>query len=164
MVRFRIRTNWTNSVSQTHEFELDDLADAATRDRLKWAFSDPVRLRPGETRQSLTERAAASFASVESPPAVVRLAVRPVLRFGAVAYLFAVSVAVLVMSGPIALVVLADRHREELRRLREQLCPHCRQKVDKLGGAAAGSGAAQAATGDDERRAGLRPLEPPPAT
>ena len=64
MVRFRIRTNWTNSVSRTHEFELDDLADASTRDRLKWAFSDPDRLRPGETRQSLTERAAASFASV----------------------------------------------------------------------------------------------------
>ena len=65
MVRFRIRTNWTNSVSRTHEFELDDLADAATRDRLKWAFSDPERLRPGETRQSLTERVAASFASVD---------------------------------------------------------------------------------------------------
>ena len=64
MVRFRIRTNWTNSVSRTHEFELDDLADAATRDRLKWAFSSPERLRPGETRRSLTERAAASFASV----------------------------------------------------------------------------------------------------
>ena len=64
MLRFRIRTNWTNSVSQTHEFNLDDLADAATRDRLKWAFSDPDRLRPGETRQSLTERVAASFASV----------------------------------------------------------------------------------------------------
>ena len=78
MVRFRIRTNWTNSVSRTHEFELDDLADAATRDRLKWAFSDPERLRPGETRQSLTERVAASFASVaqalrergHDPPAV----------------------------------------------------------------------------------------------
>ena len=39
MVRFRIRTNWTNSVSRTHEFALDDLADAATCDRLKWAFS-----------------------------------------------------------------------------------------------------------------------------
>ena len=64
MVRFRIRTNWTNSVSETHEFELEDLANAATRDRLKWVFSDPDRLRPGETRQSLTERAAASFASV----------------------------------------------------------------------------------------------------
>ena len=64
MRRFRIRTNWTNSVSKSYEFDLDDLADAATRDRLKWAFSDPERLRPGETRQSLTERAAASFATV----------------------------------------------------------------------------------------------------
>ena len=32
--------------------------------RLKWAFSNPERLRPGETRQSLTERVAASFATV----------------------------------------------------------------------------------------------------
>ena len=63
MVRFRIRTNWTNSVSKTYEFGLDNFADAAARDRLKWAFSDPERLRPGETRQSLTERAAASFAT-----------------------------------------------------------------------------------------------------
>ena len=47
MVRFRIRTNWTNSVSRTHEFELDDLAAASTRDRLKWAFSDPDRLAAG---------------------------------------------------------------------------------------------------------------------
>ena len=64
MLRFRIRTNWTNSVSRTHEFGLDDLTDAATRTKLKWAFSDPERLRPGETRQSLTELAAASFATV----------------------------------------------------------------------------------------------------
>ena len=64
MLRFRIRTNWTNSVSKTYEFGLDDLADAAARDRLKWAFSDPDRLRPGETRQSLTERAAAAFAKL----------------------------------------------------------------------------------------------------
>ena len=62
MARFRIRTNWTNSVSLTHEFGLDDLADAATRDKLKWAMSDPDRLRPGESRQALTERAAATFA------------------------------------------------------------------------------------------------------
>ena len=61
MLRFRVRTNWTNSVSKTYEF---GLADAATRDRLKWAFSDPERLRPGETRQSLTEQAAQSFATV----------------------------------------------------------------------------------------------------
>ena len=59
MARFRIRTNWTNSISVTHEFTLGDLADGATRDRLKWAMSDPERLRPGETRQTVTERAVA---------------------------------------------------------------------------------------------------------
>ena len=62
--RFRIRTNWTNSVSRTYEFDLDALTDHAVRDRLKWAFSDPERLRPGETRRALTERAAASFATL----------------------------------------------------------------------------------------------------
>ena len=64
MARFRIRTNWTNSVSETHEFTLDDLFDAGTRDKLKWAMSDPDRLQPGETRQTLTERAAATFAAL----------------------------------------------------------------------------------------------------
>ncbi len=64
MARFRIRTNWTNSVSVTHEFTLDDLADGATRDKLKWAMSEPERLRPGETRQAVTERAAATFAEL----------------------------------------------------------------------------------------------------
>ena len=62
MARFRIRTNWTNSVSETHEFALEDLADATNRDRLKWAMADPERLRPGESRQEITERAAATFA------------------------------------------------------------------------------------------------------
>ena len=64
MARFRIRTNWTNTVSQTHEFTLDDLADAAIRDQLKWAMTDPERLRPGETRQTVTERAATTFATL----------------------------------------------------------------------------------------------------
>ena len=64
MVRFRIRTNWTNCVSVTHEFTLDDLADGAVRDQLKWAMSEPARLRPGETRQTVTERAAATFADL----------------------------------------------------------------------------------------------------
>ena len=64
MARFRIRTNWTNCVSVTHEFTLDDLADGAVRDKLKWAMSDPERLRPGETRQAVTERAAATFAEL----------------------------------------------------------------------------------------------------
>ena len=64
MVRFRIATNWTNSVSERHEFVLEDLADAAVRDMLKWAMSDPERLRPGESRQGLTTRAAETFAEL----------------------------------------------------------------------------------------------------
>ena len=62
--RFRIRTNWTNSVSETHEFVLEDLRNPAARDKLKWALSDPERLRPGETRQDITKRAAEQFANL----------------------------------------------------------------------------------------------------
>ena len=64
MARIRIRTNWTNSVSETYEYSLDDLADATVRDRLKWAMSDPDRLRPGISRQALTEKAASTFAKL----------------------------------------------------------------------------------------------------
>src|ERR1700730_18163684 len=64
MDRFRIHTNWTNSVSQVHEFGLDDLRDANVRQKLKWVFSDPDRLKPGKTRQALTEEAAAEFAKL----------------------------------------------------------------------------------------------------
>ena len=64
MVRFRIRTNWTNCVSMTRDFTLDDLADSVVCDKLKWAMSEPDRLRPGETRRTVTERAAATFADL----------------------------------------------------------------------------------------------------
>ena len=64
MERFRIRTNWTNSVSKVYEFDLADLADAETRDLLKRALSDPEHLRPDNTRQALTEQAADSFSTV----------------------------------------------------------------------------------------------------
>ena len=60
--RFRIRINWTNSVSQLHEFGLDDIRDATVRQKLKWVLSDPERLKPGKTSQALTEQAAAEFA------------------------------------------------------------------------------------------------------
>ena len=64
MVRFRIRTNWTNSVSRIHEFTLVDLSDAAVRNKLKWALSDPEQLRPEVSRQALTAQAAATFAEL----------------------------------------------------------------------------------------------------
>ena len=61
---FRIHTNWTNSVSTVHKFTLYELDDPDTRNLLKWAFSDPERLRPEQTRQALTEQAAATFAEL----------------------------------------------------------------------------------------------------
>lgn len=64
IARFRIHTSWTNTVGETHEFSLEDLAAPATLQKLKWAFSSPERLRPGETRQELTERAAGAFAKL----------------------------------------------------------------------------------------------------
>lgn len=62
--RFMIRTNWTNSVSEKHDFALEDLREPRTLVKLKWAMSDPERLRPGKTRQALTEDAAAAFAKL----------------------------------------------------------------------------------------------------
>lgn len=64
MDRFRIHTNWTNTVQQVHEFSLGDLADGATRDLLRNAFLNPERLRPAKTRQMLTEEAAEEFAKL----------------------------------------------------------------------------------------------------
>jgi type II restriction/modification system DNA methylase subunit YeeA len=62
--RFVIRTNWTNTVSEKHEFSLEDLREPLTLQKLKWAMSDPEKLRPGKTRQDLTEDAAGEFAAL----------------------------------------------------------------------------------------------------
>jgi type II restriction/modification system DNA methylase subunit YeeA len=62
LARFEIHTNWTNTVSQTYSIELDELADPRRLRLLKWTFTDPERLKPGLTRQTLTEQAAAEFA------------------------------------------------------------------------------------------------------
>lgn len=64
MARIVIRTNWTNSVQEKHEFALEDLVDGAVRDRVKAAFVDPEAFRPKKSRQELTEETAAEFAGV----------------------------------------------------------------------------------------------------
>jgi type II restriction/modification system DNA methylase subunit YeeA len=64
MERFRIHTNWTNTVQKTHEFTIHDLTDGATRDLLRNAFEAPEKLRPAKTRQMLTEEAAKTFADL----------------------------------------------------------------------------------------------------
>jgi type II restriction/modification system DNA methylase subunit YeeA len=61
---FLIVTNWTNAVSTRHEFSLASLRDPANRQKLKWAFEDPERLRPGLTRRHVTETAARKFAEL----------------------------------------------------------------------------------------------------
>lgn len=61
---FIIRTNWTNTISVKHEFTLGELRDPDNLQKLKWAMSDPEKLRPGKTRQGLTEDAAAEFAEL----------------------------------------------------------------------------------------------------
>ena len=64
MDRIRIHTNWTNTVHKIHIITLDDLTDAAMRDMLRHAFTDPERLKPEKTRQLLTEEAAQHFATL----------------------------------------------------------------------------------------------------
>jgi len=64
MDSFHIHTNWTNTVHETYEITLDELRDHRKRRWLKWALSDPERLKPGRTRQGLTEDAAGAFAGL----------------------------------------------------------------------------------------------------
>ena len=62
--RFRVHTNFTNSVSKIYEIALEELAQPAKRSILKSVFSDPEALRPGKTRQSLTVEIAQEFATL----------------------------------------------------------------------------------------------------
>ena len=64
MDRIVIRTNWTNTVQETHTLALDDLLDGAKRDLLRAAFTDPDRLKPRKTRDALTAEAAAQFSTL----------------------------------------------------------------------------------------------------
>lgn len=48
----------------THVLQLEDLRDHAKRRLLKWAFSDPNKLKPTQTTASLTEEAAGRFAEL----------------------------------------------------------------------------------------------------
>ena len=64
METFEVHTNWTNTVHQVHRIGLEGLREAHYRSLLKSVFSDPERLKPGQTRQALTEEAAKEFAGL----------------------------------------------------------------------------------------------------
>jgi SAM-dependent methyltransferase len=59
-----LHTAFTNAVPEIHVITLDGLADPEQRRLLKWAFSEPERLRPGLTIPELTEQAAGRFADI----------------------------------------------------------------------------------------------------
>jgi type II restriction/modification system DNA methylase subunit YeeA len=62
--RFRIYTNWTNTVQEKHEFTLEDLTHTETRELLKSVFHNPERLKPAKTREQVTKEAAKEFSTI----------------------------------------------------------------------------------------------------
>ena len=64
MDRIIVHTNWTNTVSEVHTIHLEDLRDAGKRDLLRWALTDPERLKPAKTIDALTREAADKFANL----------------------------------------------------------------------------------------------------
>jgi hypothetical protein len=59
-----IHTAFRNAVQTTHVILLDDLLKPEVRQMLKWAFTDPDRLHPGQTREGLTKEAAERFCAL----------------------------------------------------------------------------------------------------
>lgn len=64
MDRIVVHTNWNNTVSETHEWTLDDLLDAGRRDLLKQVFNGSERLKPTISPQELTAKAAQRFGDI----------------------------------------------------------------------------------------------------
>src|SRR5574338_368495 len=60
----QIHTHFTGTPSETHSFELEDLADPAARDKLRWLFTAPEKFRPARTSGQITEAAARRFAEL----------------------------------------------------------------------------------------------------
>ena len=59
-----IHTAFQNAVQEVHVLTLEDLLEPAKLQLLKWAFSEPNRLRPERTRNEITEQAASQFANL----------------------------------------------------------------------------------------------------
>ena len=59
-----VHTNWTNTVPQVHPIPLEKLTEPEYLQVLRWAFTDPERLRPGLTTEDVTQRAAGRFAGL----------------------------------------------------------------------------------------------------
>lgn len=62
--RFRIYTNWTNTVQGKHEFALEDLAHTETSELLRDVFRNPEKLKPAKTREQVTKETAKEFSTI----------------------------------------------------------------------------------------------------
>jgi type II restriction/modification system DNA methylase subunit YeeA len=60
--RFEVHTNFTGTAKAVHAFDLDGLADPKNLLVLRNIFSNPEALKPGKTRQAITEEVAGRFA------------------------------------------------------------------------------------------------------
>ncbi|HOW75417.1 MAG TPA: class I SAM-dependent DNA methyltransferase [Candidatus Competibacteraceae bacterium] len=58
METIEIHTHFTDTVHKVYRLTLDDLAEPARFDLLRWAFLDPERLKPTRTREAVTQDAA----------------------------------------------------------------------------------------------------------
>lgn len=61
MERIIVHTNWTNTVSQQHEFGFEDFRDAGKLEMLRQVFRGSEKLKPGISPQELTAKAATRF-------------------------------------------------------------------------------------------------------
>ena len=59
-----LHTSFTGTVHKCHTLTLDDLADPANLQLLKWAFTEPDRLKPTVTREKVTKDAATLLGGV----------------------------------------------------------------------------------------------------
>lgn len=64
MDRIIVHTNWTNTVPQVREIPLERLAEPEYLQVLRWAFTDPEKLKPGVTTEDVTKQAAGRFAGL----------------------------------------------------------------------------------------------------
>ncbi len=64
MDTFIIHTNFTSTVHEIHTIPIEEIDNPDNLKKLKWAFNDPVKLKPGVTTQDVTTGAASSFSHI----------------------------------------------------------------------------------------------------
>ncbi|MGI8622676.1 MAG: class I SAM-dependent DNA methyltransferase [Solirubrobacteraceae bacterium] len=64
LTRFQVWTNFTATAVRRHELDLDALAEPAGFELMRTVFTEPLRLRPGQTKEEVTLEAAARFGAL----------------------------------------------------------------------------------------------------